>query len=276
MQVRTKTHLKRAFFTGIALTALFAAIIAIQLAGINGRLETQVIHSETLNEDRQVRVLLPASYGDTYDNQFDILYTLDGERFRFSHIVMLVAELLPNVPPLIVVSIEGQGKRMRDYSPNDAVAFDGRKIAGKADSFLLFIHEELMPFINRSYRVSGTNILSGHSMGGLFTTHAFIQNPTAFDGYLAFSPAYPAAIHTVERFQAVLQNTPDLKGYFYMNVGLERMGGYKTRFAEAEHSLETAASPGLAYTVSYTPLIHGAVMLPGYIEGLHGFYSRLQ
>lgn len=272
MQAHTLKILKRilvgGFLVGLIVTIIFGAM----LLSIDARIKSHAIYSEQLDERRNIRVLLPANYNDKPAKKYDVIYALDGEWFRFSHMVMLVAEITPGVPPVIVVSIDGQGKRMRDYSPNDAVAFDGRDIAGNANSFLAFIHQELMPFVNKTYRESGTNILSGYSMGGLFTTHAFIQDPTKFDGYLAFSPAFPAAIHTVDRFQATFQNNPELNGYFYINVGLERLGGYKSRIERAEQILQTSAPSDFNYNVSYTPLIHGAVMLPGYIEGLWDFY----
>lgn len=273
MKAHTKLLLKRTLFWSFCTGLLISLFVGALLLSIDTRIKPHSIYSEHLDENRKIRVLLPASYNDRPAQKYDVIYALDGERFRFSHMVMLVAEFTPLVPPVIVVSVDGQGTRMRDFSPDDAVAFDRRDIAGKASAFLSFIHKELMPFVNRTYRESGTNILSGHSMGGLFTTYAFIENPIKFDAHLAFSPAYPAAIDTVDRFETTFRDTSELQGYFYMNVGLERMGGYKTRIERAERILETSAQAGFRYNVSYTPLIHGAVMLPGYIEGLWDFYS---
>ncbi len=265
-------HLQKLLLGLIIAAIAVASILGAMLWQIDQRMIEDTLQSKTLGEERSIRIFLPSNYGDTPHRHFDVLYTLDGERFRNSHMPMLFSTLLPHTPNIIIVAINGEGKRMRDFSAETARAYDGRNIAGKASKFLEFMANELIPHIQTQYRVTDTRLLAGHSMGGLFTTQTFIEKPNLFEGYLAFSPTYPANILMVNQLTTALQTGQHHDHYLYLNVGLERIGGYKTRIQKAEHILEKHCPTGLRYNVSYYPLIHGMVMIPGYLEGLSGFY----
>jgi uncharacterized protein len=62
---------------------------------------------------------------------------------------------------------------------------------GGADAFLSFILDELVPEVRRrAPEASETRrILFGHSLGGLFTAHALLNRPDAFETFAASSPS---------------------------------------------------------------------------------------
>lgn len=61
---------------------------------------------------------------------------------------------------------------------------------GAADAFLHFVLDELKPRIEASYPVdTNRQALFGHSFGGLFALHSLINQPDAFQTYLAASPS---------------------------------------------------------------------------------------
>lgn len=62
---------------------------------------------------------------------------------------------------------------------------------GGADAFLAFILDELVPEVRRrAPEASETRrILFGHSLGGLFTAHALLTRPEAFEVFAASSPS---------------------------------------------------------------------------------------
>src|SRR6185369_6618719 len=61
--------------------------------------------------------------------------------------------------------------------------------AGGADNFLKFFETELIPQIEKQYRVQPYRIFAGHSFGGLFAIHALITKPKLFNSYVAVSPS---------------------------------------------------------------------------------------
>jgi hypothetical protein len=74
-----------------------------------------------------------------------------------------------------------------DVSPDDGV--DPYPTAGGADRFLRFLGEELLPWIDGTYRTLPYRILVGHSFGGLFAVHALTSAPATFHAYVAVSPS---------------------------------------------------------------------------------------
>jgi hypothetical protein len=97
------------------------------------------------------------------------------------------------MPPVIIVGIKNnywyninQDSRDRDLLPKHV---EGSPLSGGADSFISFLKNELIPYINNKYSVTGTNILFGHSYGGMFTIYTFLTQPQIFNSYIASDPA---------------------------------------------------------------------------------------
>ncbi|TFH66787.1 MAG: alpha/beta hydrolase [Gemmatimonadales bacterium] len=91
---------------------------------------------------------------------------------------------------MIVVAIPNTGDRTRDLTPASETehAGTGFPTAGGADRFLGFLADELIPHIDSTYRTETFRVLVGHSIGGLFATHALLTRPDLFRGYVAISP----------------------------------------------------------------------------------------
>ncbi len=94
---------------------------------------------------------------------------------------------------VIIVGIPNTD-RTRDLSPSKpsnagATGAPQFPTAGGADNFLKFIETELMPEIEKRYRVTPYKMLAGHSLGGLFAVHAMVTKPDLFNSYIAVSPA---------------------------------------------------------------------------------------
>lgn len=80
-----------------------------------------------------------------------------------------------------------QRNRVRDMFP---VAVDGWEPSGKADSFVNFIQNQLLPFLNNNFRINGDKCFYGHSAGGVLASYMLIKYPELFNRYIIGSPAY--------------------------------------------------------------------------------------
>ncbi|THF81636.1 alpha/beta hydrolase [Cohnella fermenti] len=87
------------------------------------------------------------------------------------------------------------GRRMYDFTvetPESELRSDGMAWppTGGADSFLLFLEQELLPFIRSRYPVDvSRQSLFGHSLGGLFALYALFDRPSPFRSFVAGSPS---------------------------------------------------------------------------------------
>ncbi len=157
--------------------------------------EKITIHSEVLDEDRKILVRLPKDY-EKNEKKYPVLYICDAE-FFFHQTVSAVqylseCEFIRNhpIPQLIIVGIINVD-RNRDYTPTYAPVQGQSRFptSGKAKEFIKFLKTELVPFIQENYKVHPYRILSGWSLGGLFTVYTFLEYPELFSAYIAISPS---------------------------------------------------------------------------------------
>ncbi len=185
---------------GLAFSAIFAA--GRQAASNQvGRRQIVIgdkaeIHSKLLNENRTILIGLPQDYHRSRQ-KYPVLYLLDGEFFFEQALaaVRFLSELgyIRNqpIPPMIIVGIVNVD-RNRDYTPTFAPQQAGGlefPTSGRAGKFSEFLKAELFPFIDSNYRTQPYRILSGWSLGGLFTVYAYLEHPDLFSAYIAMSPS---------------------------------------------------------------------------------------
>ena len=92
---------------------------------------------------------------------------------------------------MIIVAIVNVD-RNRDYTPTYAPKQKGGlefPTSGKADKFLEFLKSELFPYVESNYRTQPYRIITGWSLGGLFTVFTYLEHPEYFSAYLAISPS---------------------------------------------------------------------------------------
>ena len=149
-------------------------------------------YSAALRREVKMEVLLPPWYEETPDHEFKVLYLNDGQMLK--HIKMREALIdcynRQVIPPIIVVAVHSQN-RMQEYGVS-AVP-DYRNRGGKANKYARFFTNELIPLINKNFRVqSGPDSLAiaGFSLGGLsaldiaWNNHPIFKTVGVFSGSL--------------------------------------------------------------------------------------------
>lgn len=101
------------------------------------------------------------------------------------------------IEPIIVVGIAyGEGwwrKRARDMTPGPdrGRLWGDFPTAGGADRFAAYLRQELIPFVEQTYRADPNRRgLAGLSFGGLFGAHVMFTDPGLFSHYILISPAF--------------------------------------------------------------------------------------
>ncbi|MCJ7581697.1 MAG: alpha/beta hydrolase-fold protein [Candidatus Aminicenantes bacterium] len=177
------------FFRPIAFlaTAFFLLNVSILTAqGRDPKGSNIKIFSRVLNEERTLSISLPEDY-ESFQKYYSVLYVLDAEGDRtIPQSISTVEELYKKgiAPQMIVVGIWNTN-RNRDMIPE---AVSHRPGSGGSDKFLVFISEELVPFIKKSYRTEDFSILYGMSNSALFSVYALLETPETFNSYIASSP----------------------------------------------------------------------------------------
>ncbi len=229
------------------------------------------IFSSVLNEQRNLKILVPSAYKPGSGTTYDVVYVLDGERhFDDFSFIYEFARKENLIPPLILVALpntytrEGN-MRDRDFLPEKT---PGNLKAGGADRFIAFLKDELIPYIDKKLSTSGDNSLYGHSLGGLFAFYVLLSNPHLFSNYYCSDPAFPwNERRMITMATETFRNTSELDQTLwingvedtYRNVGIQKM----------DSVLNEYAPEGLRWKISVYPgETHMSVRLKGIYDGL--------
>lgn len=162
------------------------------------------IHSKSLNEDRQIQVFVPESYNTT-DTKYPVLYMLDGQRlFPFGVSILKSFTHFRQTPEFIIVGITNK------YPDRFGHFIDTEK------KFLKFIEEDVISYIDNSYRTTDKRILFGWEYGGSFVVQTMMDKPHLFDAHLAASP-FPLD-NKIEELDNFLLNNPGVNKMLYFSV----------------------------------------------------------
>lgn len=208
--------------------------------------EDHSFHSEHVGADFRLWVAHPvAGWQGPAAEPPRVLYVLDADLFFGTAVEMtrLMHQLYGELPPLLVVGIAYGSEprvqaelRNRDFTPTVDERFaamrarldpggepllpEGQRM-GRAAEFLAFLTEELQPWVGHRFEVSDEgSVLFGSSLGGLFTLYALLQEPGAFDHYVAVSPALwwdDEVLFGLEEETALQRD--DLDASLYLAVG---------------------------------------------------------
>ena len=160
---------------------------------------TERIVSARLGETREAWVSLPDRYDET-SQKYPVLYMLDGEINFNSGVIggLRQAALLGEMPDFIVVGIVNTD-RSKDIFPEVVTYDDGSKDGGRADAFLDFVGEELVPRVEKAYRTEPSRVLYGTSNTGFTAVYALFRSPRLADVYIAASATLSVPIFRAQR-----------------------------------------------------------------------------
>jgi predicted alpha/beta superfamily hydrolase len=251
----------------IASAAIFLTGLTLNLKAGDNKIsigEKVTIQSKVLNEERNLLVYLPDGYNLITTSEYPVIYLLDGG-YHFLHASGIVQFLSGQgiMPPAIVVGIVNVD-RGRDFTPTP----DPKKQkGGGADKFMSFIQDEMMHYINKTYRTQPYNILVGHSLGGTFATYAFLNNPDLFDGYISISPYLGWDDNMLVKQTKEKLKTGYKNKFFYMTLGNEPE--YTASVEKFAQIIQTAAPDGLTLKYEYMKdEDHGSIP---HLSMYHGF-----
>jgi predicted alpha/beta superfamily hydrolase len=169
-----------------------------------GRIRFHDLPSRIFGNVRKLRVWLPPCY-EARENEvrrYPVFYLNDGQNLfdpatAYAGVDWQVNQTLARlaresvIPPMIAVGIDNaNGERVKEFLPYRSVYPPVSKPRGK--HYPDFLIREVMPFIERTYRVlkgAKNTGLGGSSLGALISLHTVIERPGIFGRLLLESPS---------------------------------------------------------------------------------------
>jgi predicted alpha/beta superfamily hydrolase len=246
-----------------------------------GTVKRLTLKSAVLGEDRVVLVHTPAGY-ETNKVSYPVLYMTDGDT-HMGHTASTIEFLTRNgrISDLIVVGVTNTD-RTRDLTPvkstNKNPAGEVQfPTSGGADNFLKFFETELIPEIEKQYRVQPYRILAGHSLGGLFAIHSMISKPGLFNSYVAVSPSLQWENgEELKRAEDFLKNQKEMKVTLFVSIGNEP-GAIGDCFDAFKDVLSKTSIKNFEWQAErMADEDHGSVVLRSHYFGLRKIYEGWQ
>lgn len=229
------------------------------------------LYSAVLKEEREIRVILPDNYKPGSAEKYDVLYVLDGEsNLKTAADIQQFAQNETYMPSIIMVAVVNTN-RMRDMTPTQVAQVAG---SGGADKFLAFLKNELIPYIDKAYPTSGNNMLYGHSLTGLFSIYALLNEPRLFNYYLAVDPSLWWDNRFIEKLAAEKLAASPAKGNALFVTGRDDAGLKQMGISDFDATLKNKAPKGFNWkTVGYPDEHHGSLRLKSIYDGFKFFYE---
>lgn len=254
---------------------LLVALVSVSAFAQDDAPAKLVIKSAVLGEDRVILVRTPAGYA-TNNRSYPVLYMTDGDA-HIKHTSSTIEFLAQNgrMAEMIVVGITNTD-RTRDLTPEKALGANAAQFptAGGSDNFLKFIETELIPQIEKTYRVQPYRILAGHSLGGLFVVHSLITRPELFNSYIAVSPSLQWSDEaTLKRAAEFFKTRKELNATLFTSLGNEPGDIGKAFVAFKELLAQTQIKGFDSQAVQMLDEDHGSVVLRSHYAGLRKVYD---
>ncbi|WP_460219529.1 alpha/beta hydrolase [Psychroserpens sp. MEBiC05023] len=158
--------------------------------------ENHTVKSKIMDTEYQLYMSFPSSYNSKDTLSYPVLYVLDG-KYMFSILdgTRVNLDFENKIEDVIIVGIGSgddleswQANRTYEFTPSEDKSVKRFK-SGGAKQFLECIQTEIIPFVDKHYKTNGDNGILGHSLGGLFTTYAFLNDTNSFKRYGISSPS---------------------------------------------------------------------------------------
>lgn len=244
--------------------------------------------SSIMGVNYQVSTWLPPNYPEA-NRKYPVIYLLDGELF-FGLVSGIVSGLVWGqvIPECLIVGVghdihtieEWWQARAPDFNPPENLTvtypdwmkpFENRR----APDFLCFLKNELIPFIESTYRADPTDrCLVGYSWGGQFAIYSLFHEPELFQKYFIGSGFWehmlPDYLAYQEQFALQRKSLP-VRTFFSVGSLEDDQAPYFPKFIEAlkHRNYEDFHMESLVLEGEN----HASAMAVAYNQGLRALYS---
>jgi enterochelin esterase-like enzyme len=226
---------------------------AIRASAATGDLRLHEFQSRVFRNTRFLRVWLPPGYDDAKNSgrHYPVLYLNDGQNLfeaatSYAGVEWQVDETADRliredaVLAMIIVGIDNTGKdRIREYMPHRSMNPMMLRVQGRY--YPDFLIKEVMPFVERNYRVGAgpeNTGLGGSSLGGLIALYTAMVRPGVIGRLLVESPSLWASHRQAIKESRSVRIWPER---IYLGVGTAEAGSAERSRTVVDDVRELAA-----------------------------------
>jgi predicted alpha/beta superfamily hydrolase len=234
---------------------------------------TDTLTSAKLNEGREITISLPPSYTKNTTQKYPLLVLLDGD-FLLDPFqgALNYGYYWDDLPEIIVVAIT-QNKNNEREADCATDATNGLPDE-KGEPFFEFIGMELIPYIQKNYRVAPFKMIAGlDTTAGFLNCYLYKDNPI-FDAYISLSPELPAGMEEQipDRLSAIQKPI-----FYYQATADGDVKSMKTRIQAMDEGIKKVTNPMLNYLYEdFKGASHYSLVLHAIPSALYQIFSVYQ
>ncbi|RZJ73309.1 alpha/beta hydrolase-fold protein [Flavobacterium sp.] len=255
-----------------AFLTFFALVFTVAFASAQHTV-IDTVKSKKLNADREISVALPPSYKKDKTRKYPILILLDGEYLMPAFTGALdYGAYWEDIPEMIVVGISQNKNNEREadckYDKETGLPED------TGNNFFDFIGTELMPAIEKKYRVAPMRLIAGHDMTAGFANFFLYKDVPLFDAYILLSADMPTGME--EQIPERLQKVQKPIWYYHCTADGD-VKKLTTRIKKLDDAAKAIKRPGLNYYFDdFKGASHYSLVLYAIPSALYQFFSVYQ
>lgn len=222
---------------------------------------------------RTVTVQTPTFYDENEKKTYPLIILLDGEYlmdpFRGT---MSYTSFWDDLPQVIIVGVEHDGAEGRQ---DDVITYKSTGLPqGQGDQFYQFIADELIPFMEKEYRVAPFKVVAGHNITAGFLNFFLYKEKPTFNAYISFSPVMPEQMEV--RVPEVLNNI-DKKTYYYLATADNDVKNIKKKVDTLNVNIKGIENPNLNYKFEeFKGATHYSLVAMGIPDALYFIFADYQ
>jgi predicted alpha/beta superfamily hydrolase len=208
---------------------------------------TQPFESQKLGENREITIGLPASYEKNPNKRYPILILLDGDYlFDPFYGALNYGAYWDDLPETIIIGITENKNDERaadtNYDSTDGIP------DGKGAAFFEFIGGELLPYVEKKYRVAPFRIIAGHDMTAGFLNFFLYKDEPLFNSYISLSPEL-----TKEMKTSIPEKLSKLKQpvFYYQSTAEGDVKKIQEPIQKLDENIKLLNNPSLNYKFDY-------------------------
>ncbi len=193
-----------------------------------------------LDQSRELKIQLPRNYKKNVDKTYPLILVLDGD-YLFEPVAGNVDffSYWEDMPESIVVGINQRKTRERDVEYDQAEYLPTLKGA----EFFEFIGQELVPYLNQTYRTAPLQIIVGHDFTANFINYFLFKDNPIFHGYICLSPELAPPM--TDRITTKLSSSADI--WYYLATATNDADRIKKDVRDFNDKMQEVDNPNVHF-----------------------------
>lgn len=245
-------------------------LLAVISPSVAQQTKSEEVVSAKLNAKRTIRVSLPPYYNVDKKKRYPLLLLLDGEYLLDPFTGTLsYAYYWDELPEVVVVALDAMDTEQREE--DNAIDESTGLPAPSGNLFFQFISDELLPYLDKNYRLLPFRIIAGHDITARTANFFLYKDKPPFRGYINFSPEVAPSMD--ERLATVLTDTKE-NIFFYLCSADGDVQRLKAEIKKLDEKLQPIKNTKLKYEYEeYANGSHYSLVPFGTPGALYGIFS---